>query len=80
MTDKQVREFVDGCTLAKSANGLADLVDYPSYELYLDPLRAGLFKETGKHLRLIVKEDRQVDQVVMLGVDQDCLANLEKPG
>lgn len=65
MTDEQVKQFVDGY--------------YPSYELYVDGLRAGVFrtlkdeKEEGKddgdgdwegrQLRLVVGRDRKVKKV-----------------
>ena len=53
MTDEQVRHFVDGY--------------YPSYELYVDHLRAGVFgPDSGRQLRLIVGPDRKVIQVIRL--------------
>jgi hypothetical protein len=39
--------------------------DYPAYELYTDVLQKGIFKETGKQLRLIVDKHRKVEQVEM---------------
>ncbi|MCJ1401838.1 hypothetical protein MMC11_005055 [Xylographa trunciseda] len=51
MTDKQVRNFVDGY--------------YPAYELYTDRLRAGVFgPNSGKQLRLIVGKDRKVKEAI----------------
>ncbi|KER00041.1 hypothetical protein AUEXF2481DRAFT_7 [Aureobasidium subglaciale EXF-2481] len=49
MKDKQVIEFVNGY--------------YPAYELYTDVLRKGIFKETGKQLRLVVNKQRKVEEV-----------------
>ena len=63
MTDEQVKEFVDGY--------------YPSYELYVEGLRAGVFKTLkdekegmkgdgdweGRQLRLVVGRDRKVKKV-----------------
>lgn len=59
MTDEQVKNFVDGY--------------YPSYELYVDGLREGVFKTLkkdgsvedwkGRQLRLVVGKDRKVKQV-----------------
>ncbi|KAB8303220.1 hypothetical protein EYC80_004667 [Monilinia laxa] len=57
MTDEQVKIFVDAY--------------YPAYELYLDGVREGIFKEAatreeewkGKQLRLVVGKDRRVVDV-----------------
>ena len=39
--------------------------DYPSYELYTDQLRAGVFgPDSGKQLRLIVGKDRKVKNAI----------------
>ncbi len=39
-------------------------VDYPSYELYIDLLRKGIWDGAkGKQLRLIVGKDRKVKEV-----------------
>jgi len=51
MNDKQVIEFVNGY--------------YPAYELYTDVLRKGIFRQTGKQLRLIVDKHRKVEEVEM---------------
>lgn len=62
MTEKQVRHFVDGY--------------YPSYELYTQALRRGVFTPPqdhtrdgswkGKQLRLVVGEDRRVKEVIVI--------------
>jgi len=53
MTDQEVVEFVHGY--------------YPSYELYLDDLRSGIYKnEKGKHLHIILGKDRKVIQSVVI--------------
>ena len=56
MTDEQVKEFVDGY--------------YPSYELYTEALRQGIFGSRedakGRQMRLIVGEDRKVQQVIII--------------
>lgn len=64
MTDEQVKAFVDGY--------------YPSYELYVDGMRAGVFKTLsreesdspssgeGRQLRLVVGKDRKVTKVEKL--------------
>jgi D-glycerate 3-kinase len=60
MTDEQVKEFVDGY--------------YPSYELYTETLRRGVFapkgagawKGDGRQLRLVVGEDRKVRETVKI--------------
>lgn len=50
MTDEQVKRFIDGY--------------YPSYELFTETLRAGVFGNgTGRQLRLVVGRDRKVVQV-----------------
>ena len=39
-------------------------VDYPSYELYTEPLREGIWNEVqGKQLRLVVDKDRKIKEV-----------------
>ena len=41
------------------------LIDYPSYELYTDLLRKGIWGGVqGKQLRLVVGKDRKVKEVV----------------
>ena len=52
MSDEQVKNFVDGY--------------YPSYELFTDTLREGVFAEPGRQLRLIVGPDRRVKEVVKI--------------
>jgi len=52
MSDAQVKNFVDGY--------------YPSYELFTETLRAGVFTEPGRQLRLIVGQDRRVKEVIKL--------------
>ncbi|RMZ87628.1 hypothetical protein DV736_g5137, partial [Chaetothyriales sp. CBS 134916] len=63
MSDEQVKKFVDGY--------------YPSYELYTNALRRGLFvppstvegenvKGDGRQLRLVVGEDRRVREVIQI--------------
>lgn len=49
MSDDQVRSFVDGYM--------------PSYELYLDQLRQGLFKDRGRMVRVVLDKDREVERV-----------------
>ncbi|USP76820.1 uncharacterized protein yc1106_04094 [Curvularia clavata] len=46
MTDEQVRRFVDGYM--------------PSYEIYLDQLREGLFEEKGRMVRVVLDAGRKV--------------------
>lgn len=56
MTDEQVKKFVDGY--------------YPSYELYTEKLRQGVFGNgddaKGRQMRLVVGEDRKVQQVIVI--------------
>jgi D-glycerate 3-kinase len=56
MTDEQVKNFVDGY--------------YPSYELYTETLRQGVFGNgedaKGRQMRLVVGEDRKVQQVIII--------------
>jgi D-glycerate 3-kinase len=63
MTDEEVKKFVDGY--------------YPSYELYTETLRRGVFKPAegeevseekwkGRQLRLVVGEDRKVREVITI--------------
>ena len=41
--------------------------DYPSYELYTDQLRDGVFgPKSGKQLRLVVGKDRKVKDAIRL--------------
>ncbi|KAL8858453.1 MAG: hypothetical protein Q9178_004951 [Gyalolechia marmorata] len=51
MTDAEVVDFVNGY--------------YPSYELFMDHLRAGAFEDRyGVQLRLVIRKDRLVKQVI----------------
>lgn len=59
MTDEEVKNFVDGY--------------YPSYELYVDSLREGVFRglkedtdRKGRQLRLVVGQDRKIQKVETL--------------
>lgn len=56
MTDAQVKRFVDGY--------------YPSYELYTQTLRKGVFcddeEAKGRQMRLVVGEDRKVRDVIII--------------
>ena len=52
MTDEQVVDFVNNY--------------YPAYELFTDGLRAGVFGDRGKQLRLIVGKDRKVKEVLRI--------------
>ena len=52
MTDEQVVDFVNNY--------------YPAYELFTDGLRAGVFRDRGKQLRLIVGKDRKVKEVLRI--------------
>jgi D-glycerate 3-kinase len=57
MSDDSVRKFVDGY--------------YPSYELYTNVLREGVFKKQGvegkgRQMRLIVGDDRKVREVIVI--------------
>lgn len=53
MTDEQVKHFIDGY--------------YPSYELFTETLRAGVFgDDRGRQLRLVVGPDRKVVKVEQL--------------
>ena len=52
MTDDQVKAFIDGYM--------------PSYEIYLDSLRQGLFKYKGRMVRVILDRQRSVERVYEL--------------
>lgn len=42
-------------------------IDYPSYELFTDRLRAGSFDgEEGRQLRFVIGKDRKVKKVVKM--------------
>ena len=49
MSDDQVKAFIDGYM--------------PSYELYLDALRQGLFKDKGRMVRVVLDRQRSVEEV-----------------
>lgn len=49
MSDEQVRAFIDGYM--------------PSYEIYLDTLRQGLFKDKGRMVRVVLDRQRSVERV-----------------
>lgn len=49
MSDEQVRRFIDGYM--------------PSYEVYLDKLREGLFEEKGRMVRVVLDRQRRVEGV-----------------
>ncbi|KAF2625249.1 D-glycerate 3-kinase-like protein [Macroventuria anomochaeta] len=49
MSDEQVKAFIDGYM--------------PSYEIYLDTLRQGLFKDKGRMVRVILDRQRNVEKV-----------------
>jgi D-glycerate 3-kinase len=49
MTDEQVKAFIDGYM--------------PSYEIYLDTLRQGLFKDEGRMVRVVLDKQRSVEKV-----------------
>ena len=67
MTDEQVKTFIDGCKLhfrSCQMSFLLTRIDYPSYELYTDLLRNGIWGGgKGKQLRLVVGKDRKVKEV-----------------
>lgn len=68
MTDEQVVAFVDGCT-GELLFCVAQLmpIDYPSYELYTDRLRAGVFNEgKDRQLRLVLGKNRRIEKVIMI--------------
>ncbi|MDI1488809.1 MAG: hypothetical protein OHK93_008085 [Ramalina farinacea] len=52
MTDEQLITFIDGY--------------YPSYELYTEDMRAGVMKRPAEQLRLIIGEDRKVQEVLQM--------------
>lgn len=49
MSDEQVKAFIDGYM--------------PSYEIYLDSLRQGLFKDKGRMVRVVLDRQRSVERV-----------------
>ncbi|KAH4336422.1 hypothetical protein HBH98_227890 [Parastagonospora nodorum] len=49
MSDEQVRTFIDGYM--------------PSYEIYLDKLREGLFPEKGRMVRVELDKDRRIENI-----------------
>jgi D-glycerate 3-kinase len=82
MTEEQVNHFVDGCPYLPLLNHRlfrADhfsIADYPSYELFTETLREGVFKPhnssadtsdcQGRQLRLVVNRDRRVQEVIQI--------------
>ncbi|KAK9360847.1 P-loop containing nucleoside triphosphate hydrolase protein [Lipomyces starkeyi] len=52
MTDEEVVKFVDGY--------------YPAYELFSGKLRQGIVKNKGCQLRLVVRDDRKVQDIVVI--------------
>ncbi|EUC41759.1 hypothetical protein COCMIDRAFT_29499 [Bipolaris oryzae ATCC 44560] len=52
MGDEQVKQFIDGYM--------------PSYEIYLEKLREGLFAEKGRMVRVVLDEGRGVERVEVL--------------
>ncbi|KAF1849702.1 D-glycerate 3-kinase-like protein [Cucurbitaria berberidis CBS 394.84] len=52
MSDEKIRAFVDGYM--------------PSYELYLDRLREGLFEDRGRMLKVVLNKERGVERVEQL--------------
>lgn len=49
MTDEQVMAFVDGYM--------------PTYEIYLERLREGLFKDKGQMVRVVLDQNRDITKV-----------------
>jgi len=49
MSNEQVRAFIDGYM--------------PSYEIYLDNLREGLFPEKGRMVRVELDKDRRIEKI-----------------
>lgn len=83
MTEEQVNHFVDGCSYlqinrnsATASNTVSP--DYPSYELFTETLREGVFKSAahrsevspsearGRQLRLVVDRNRRVQEVIQI--------------
>jgi D-glycerate 3-kinase len=52
MSDERVRAFIDGYM--------------PSYEIYLDQLREGLFEEKGKMVRVVLDRERRIQKTEVL--------------
>jgi D-glycerate 3-kinase len=52
MSDGQVRAFIDGYM--------------PSYEIYLDRLREGLFDDQGRMVRVVLNRERGVERIEKL--------------
>lgn len=65
MSDQQVVNFVNGCRSSTCpshtlVHGLT-CTDYPSYELFTETLRSGIFKNKNrKQLRIVIGKDRKV--------------------
>lgn len=83
MTEQQVKAFVNACSCQLSPCALyispVNLqADYPSYELYVEPLRNGVFLAQndgrssdplgtrGRQLRLVLNKDRNVTDAVVV--------------
>jgi D-glycerate 3-kinase len=83
MTEEEVNHFVDGCSYLnrRHATGFGadhsfSNPDYPSYELFTETLREGVFKPhnspadtsdwQGRQLRLVVNRDRRVQEVIQI--------------
>lgn len=83
MTEEQVNHFVDGCPYLLFLRSVRypelTVTDYPSYELFTETLREGVFKPAvhrpssvsssgwqGRQLRLIVDRNRRVQEVVQI--------------
>lgn len=69
MTDEEVSKFVDGCwsTFNHISTHLLTELDYPSYELFTEQLRAGVFEgRKGSQLRIVIGKDRNIKEVVHL--------------
>jgi D-glycerate 3-kinase len=49
MSDEQVRAFIDGYM--------------PSYEIYLERLREGLFDDRGRMVRVVLNRERGVERI-----------------
>lgn len=77
MSVEQVNHFVDGCMFTlHHSRSTTNLPDYPSYELFTETLREGVFKPSdpstspsdwqGRQLRLVVNKDRRVQDVIKI--------------
>ncbi|KAI4286880.1 MAG: hypothetical protein L6R35_003864 [Caloplaca aegaea] len=70
MTDQEIVNFVNGCSfdLVSLVNrGTLTETDYPSYELFTERLRTGVFKgKEGSQLRLVIGKERDVKTVLQV--------------